>query len=123
MGAGPAAGGCRPPVGPAKCSMPPPPRLPPSRAEARERSGDLALHVEEEGGGAAALQQALALLGDFPGLFTVLAADGERERAKTLLGDFLAALEAVAEGAFIQPPERFLDLGERFGLHLDQREL
>ena len=45
----------------------------------------------------------LALLGDLPGLFAVLAADRERQRPQALLGDFLAALEAVAVVALLEP--------------------
>src|SRR5438034_3423999 len=82
------------------------------------------LHVEEERRGAAALRQlALALFGDLPGLFTVLAAHGEGERAQPLLGDLFAAVEAVAVVALLEPPQRVVDLVERLRLHLDEREL
>ena len=66
---------------------------------------------------------ALALLGRFPRLFAILAANRERQRPQPRLGDFLAALEAVAVGAFVQPPERLVDLVERLRLHLDEGEL
>ena len=66
---------------------------------------------------------ALALLRDFARLFAVLAADRERQRAQPALGDFLAALEAVAERALFETAERLLDLVERLRLHLDEGEL
>ena len=65
----------------------------------------------------------LALLGDLARLFAVLAADRERQRPQPLLGDFLAALEAVAVVALLEPRERVVDLVERLRLHLDEREL
>src|SRR4029450_3334515 len=65
----------------------------------------------------------LALLGNLAGLLAVLAADGERQGAQPALRDFLTALEAVPEGAFLQPAEGLFDLRERFRLHLDEGEL
>src|SRR5207248_6867505 len=77
-----------------------------------------------EGGGAAALgHQALTLLFHLARLLAVLAANRERQGAQPALADFLAALEAVAVGALFQPPKRFVDLIERFRLHLNQGEL
>src|SRR5688572_17488279 len=89
----------------------------------RTAGRSLALHVEEERGGATALHHPLALLGDLAGLLAVLAADGERQGAQPALRDLFTALEAVPEGAFLQPAEGLLDLRERFGLHLDEGEL
>ena len=51
----------------------------------------------------AARQLTLALLGVLPGLFAVLAADREGQRAQPLLGDFLTAVEAVAVVALLEP--------------------
>ena len=45
---------------------------------------------------------ALALLGVLARLFAVLAADGEGQRPEPLLGDLLAALEAVAVRALLR---------------------
>ena len=84
----------------------------------------LALHVDEERGVAAALRhQAFALLRSLARFLAVLAADRERQRAEPALGDFVAALEAVAEGALFETVQRFFDLVERLRLHLDEREL
>ena len=58
-----------------------------------------------------------------PRLLAVLAADRERQRAQALLRDLLTALEAVAVGPLLQTRERLVDLVERLGLHLDEREL
>ena len=66
---------------------------------------------------------ALALLGDLARLFAILAADRERQGPQAALGDLFAALEAVAEGVLLETAQRLLDLVERLGLHLDQREL
>src|SRR5436190_12142366 len=72
------------------------------------------LHVEEERRGAAALRvHPLPLLGDFARLFAVLAADGEGQGAQALLGDFLAAVEAVAVIALLEAAERVVDLVQR----------
>ena len=68
----------------------------PPPAEPHDRTPGY-LHVEEQRRGAATRRQlTLTLLGDLPRLFAVLAADREGQRAETLLGDFLAAFEAVA---------------------------
>src|SRR5688572_5971246 len=84
---------------------------------------NLTLHVEEEGGRAAALRhRALALLCHLARFLAVLAAHRERQRAQPTLGNLLAALEAVAERTFLEPAERLLDLGQRLSLHLDERE-
>ena len=62
------------------------------------------LDVEEERRAAAARRELpLALFGGFPRLFAFLAADRERQGPQALLGDFLAALEAVTVGALIEP--------------------
>src|SRR4029079_9166140 len=82
------------------------------------------LHVDKEGRRTAPLShQAVALLLDLARLLAVLAAHRERQRAQALLADFLAALEAVAVGALFQAAQRLVDLVERLGLHLDEREL
>src|SRR2546430_13593243 len=82
------------------------------------------LHVEEERRPAAALrQQPLPLLGVLLGLLAVLAADGEGEGPEALLGDFLAAVEAVAVVALLEPGERVVYLVQGLRLHLDQRKL
>ena len=67
-------------------------------------SGRRILHVEEQRRCAAPRRQlALALLGVLARFLAVLAADRERQRAQALLGDFLAALEAVAVVALLEP--------------------
>src|SRR5450759_5491019 len=82
-----------------------------------------ALHVDEERRRAAALcHQAITLLFDLARFLAVLAADREGQRAEPALADFLAALEAVPVGRLFEPPEGLVDLAERFGLHLDERE-
>jgi hypothetical protein len=84
----------------------------------------LALHVEEQGRRSAALGlESLPLLRNFARFLAVLAAHGKWQRAQAALGNLLAALEAVAERAFLEPAKRFLDLVERFRFHLDEREL
>ena len=56
-----------------------------------------ALHVDEERSRAAALRhQAVALLLHLARLFTVLAADRERQRAQPALADLLTALETIS---------------------------
>src|SRR6266849_5939045 len=76
------------------------------------------LHVHEQAAGATPRGElTLALLGDLAGLFAILAPHRERQRAQPLLGDLLAALEAVAIGALLQARERVVDLVERLGLH------
>ena len=60
------------------------------------------LHVEEERGRTATSGLTLALLGNLPGLFAVLAAHREGEGAQPLLGDLFAALEAVAVIALLE---------------------
>ena len=40
-----------------------------------------------------------------------------------LLGDLVAALEAVAERAFVEARERLVDLVQGLGFHLDERKL
>src|SRR5687768_15867673 len=117
-GAGPVPGGESPPVKPAKCST-----GRGVRADYAARTVPSALHVEEKGGRTAALDQTLALLRDLASLLAVLAADRERQRAKAALRDFLAALEAVTEGALFEAAKRFLDLREGLRFHLNQREL
>src|SRR3954469_15349785 len=83
-----------------------------------------ALHVDEQRGRASALRhQAVALLLDLARLFAVLAADRERQRPQALLADLFPALEAVPVGALFEPAKRLLDLVQRLGLHLDEREL
>src|SRR5437899_6175326 len=82
------------------------------------------LHVHEEGAAAAAgVELTLTLLGVLPGFFAILAADGEGQRPQALLADLLAALEAVPVGALLEAPEGVVDLVQRLGLHLDEREL
>src|SRR5438034_6299186 len=82
------------------------------------------LHIEEERRRPAALrQQPLPLLGVLLGLLAVLAPDGEGEGPEALLGDFLAAVEAVAVVALLEPRECVVDLVQRLRLHLDQRKL
>src|SRR5207237_9852677 len=98
----------------------------PRRGHAGRGSGvrRLIRHVEEERGRPAlAREHALALLGGLARLFAVLAANRERQRTQPRLGDFVAALEAVAVGPFLQTTERLVDLVERLRLHLDEREL
>src|SRR5204863_2324413 len=80
-------------------------------------------HVEEERGRSAlAREHALALFGGFTRLFAILAANGKRQRPQSRLGDFVAALEAVAVRPVVQPAERLVDLVERLRFHLDERE-
>src|SRR5580765_1631164 len=100
-------------------------RQAPRPAEPVAGSGlSLAGHVHEKRGPTAArLPDALALGSHFTGLFTVLASHREGQRAQPRLADLLAALEAVAVEAFLQPAQRLVDLVERLGLHLDQGEL
>src|SRR3954465_546301 len=82
------------------------------------------LHVEKQPGRTAARRKLTrALLVVFPGLFTVLAAHRERQRAQGLLADLLTAVEAVALSALPEPPQRVVDLFQRLGLHLHEREL
>src|SRR5712671_2425821 len=81
------------------------------------------LHVQEQRTRAApGVELTLALLGGFARLFAVLAANGEGERPQTLLGDFLATVEAVAVAALFETDQRVVDLVQRLGLHLDERE-
>src|SRR3954470_13833233 len=92
---------------------------PPADPQRRRRS-----HVEEQRRRTAASRPlALALFGNLTRLLTILAADSEGQRAKALLGDFLAALEAVAVVALLEADQGVVDLVERLGLHLDEREL
>src|SRR5262245_27650755 len=83
----------------------------------------LALELVEPAGHPAPRRNALALLGVLARLLAVLAADRERQGPQALLGDLLAALEAVAVGPVLEPRERLVDLVQRLGLHLDEREL
>src|SRR5438105_10394344 len=69
------------------------------------------------------MQLTLTLLDGFLGLFAVLTANRERQRPETLFSDFLGTLEAVAVRALLEAGERVVDLIERLGLHLDEREL
>src|SRR6185312_4132405 len=86
--------------------------------------GPSALHVDEERGRTPALLHLpLALLGHFAGFLTVLAPDREGKRTQSALADLFAALEAIAVGALLEPSQRFVDLAQRLGLHLDEREL
>src|SRR5436309_16108337 len=88
------------------------------------RPGRLVRHVEEERRRTApARERPLTLLGRLTRLFAILAADRERQRTQSRVGDFVAALETVAVGPLIQPTEGLVDLVERLRLHLDQREL
>jgi hypothetical protein len=92
--------------------------------EFRGRRPRLVGHVEEESRRPTALRHdALALLGRFPRLFAVLAANRERQRPQARLGDLVAALEAIAVGALVEAAQSRIDLVERLGLHLDEREL
>src|SRR5262245_45298742 len=84
-------------------------------------AGCLTVH-EQAGRAAPRGKLTLPLLGDLAGLFAVLAPHREGQRAEPLLGDLLAALEAVAVRALLEPRERVVDLVERFRLHLDERE-
>src|SRR5690349_19556154 len=85
---------------------------------------DAGLHVEEQRARAPTGRLlTLTALGVLTRLLAILAADGEGQRAETLLGDFLTAIEAVAVVALLEPMKRVVDLVERFRLHLDQREL
>src|SRR5207237_5996925 len=82
------------------------------------------LQIEEERcRSAPGVQLTLTLLDGFLGLFAVLTADGERQRPQALLGDFVAALEAIAVGALLQAGQRIVDFAERFRLHLNERAL
>ena len=82
----------------------------PARPEDAPAVETLPLHVEEERRGPAACLQPLRLLSQLACLLAVLAAQRERQRAQTTLGDFVGALEAVAEGALVQTAERLLNL-------------
>src|SRR6195256_5615377 len=95
--------------------------LPPRRSP--ESLGTPVLHVEEEGARSAARQLTLALLRVLPRLLAILATNREWQRAETLFGDLLAAVEAVAVVALLQTRQRVGDLVERFGFHLYQGEL
>src|SRR6185437_15498490 len=64
----------------------------------------------------------LTLLVGLARLFAFLAPDREGKRAQALLGNFLAALKAVAVGALLEPRERIHDFAERLRFHLDERE-
>src|SRR5881397_3808778 len=82
------------------------------------------LHVEKEGRRAAPLGQLpLALFGNLLRFLTILTPNRERQRAESLFGDFLAALEAVPVVAVLEPRQGVVYLVERFRLHLNQREL
>src|SRR5438105_5574278 len=86
--------------------------------------GPRLLHVEEERGGTATGGKlALPLLGDLLCLFAILAAHRKRQRAQAFLGDFLAALEAVAVIALLEPRERVDDLVQGLRLHLNECQL
>src|SRR5215470_12681751 len=81
------------------------------------------LHVEEERRGTTpAGNLPLALFGNFAGLFAVLAAYREWQRTQPLFSDLFATLEAVTVIALLEPRERIVDLVERLGLHLNERE-
>src|SRR5437660_370115 len=89
-----------------------------------EQRGAGVLHVEEERRSAAPGRElALTLLGSLAGLLAILAANREGQRAEALLGDLLAAFEAVAVVALLEPRQSIVDLVERLGLHLNEREL
>src|SRR5438105_12327518 len=82
------------------------------------------LHVEEQRGRAAARGHlALALLGVLLRFLAVLAADRERQRAETLLRNLLAAVVTIPVVALLEAGERVVDLVQRLGLHLHEREL
>src|SRR5581483_9245249 len=82
------------------------------------------LHVEEQRRGAGTtLRLTFALLGRLARFFAVLAAHREGQRAQTLLGDLFAALVAEAVVAALETNQGIVDLVQRFGLHLDEREL
>src|SRR5215467_11652125 len=65
----------------------------------------------------------LALFGILLGFLAVLAADGEGERLQSLLGDFLAAFEAVAVGSLLEASQRVVNPAERLRLHLNESQL
>src|SRR5215470_9169213 len=82
------------------------------------------LDVEEQRRGTApGVGLALTPLDVLATLLAVLASDGEGQRAQPLLGDFVAAFEAVAVVTMLEARNGVLDLGERFRLHLDEGKL
>src|SRR5215471_9245264 len=79
---------------------------PPAEPQSQTSVGRRVLHVEEQRrGAAAALRLTLFLLGGLACLFAVLAADRERQRAETLLGNLLAALVAETVVATLETRE------------------
>src|SRR5262249_55536642 len=77
--------------------------------------------VEEEGRAPAALRQhALTPFRGLPRFLAVLAPGRKRKGAQPRLCDLLAALEAVAVSAFVEPTERLIDLVQRLRLHLNE---
>src|SRR3989344_6891764 len=87
---------------------------------------ELGAEIEEraaEESASATRQLAFTLLGVLTLLFAILAAKREWQCPQSRLRDLVAALEAVAVCAFVQPPERLVDLVERLRLHLDEHEL
>src|SRR6476660_3375773 len=70
---------------------------------AQNRTPWLSEIEEERCRSAPGVQLTLTLLDGFLGLFAVLTADGKRQRPETLFSDFLAALEAVAVSALLEP--------------------
>src|SRR6188474_1985430 len=94
------------------------------RTVSRRLLNCLSLHVDEERRIPATLgHQPLTLLLGLALLLAILAADRERQGAKTPFRDFFAALEAIPERPLFQTAQGFLDLVERLRLHLDQGEL
>src|SRR6186997_2138352 len=82
------------------------------------------LHVEEQRRSTPpGVRLALAHLDVLAPLLAVLAADRERKSAQTLFADFLAALEAVAVIALLEPDDRVVNLVEGLRLHLNKGEL
>src|SRR4051812_48558393 len=96
----------------------------PPPAEPRNFGSPASLDVEEQRRGAAPSGKLpLTVLGILAGLFAILAADRERQRAEALLANLFAAIEAVAVIALLEAEQRVVDLVERLGLHLNEREL
>src|ERR1051326_7094868 len=81
------------------------------------------VQVDQEAGGPTLRLLTFATFRNFAGFLAVLAADGKRQRAEPALGNLVAALEAIAVGALFETRQRFLNLVQRLGLHLNQREL
>ena len=64
----------------------------------------------------------ISLLCDLDVFFAILTADRKRQSAQPRFGDLVAALEAQTVAALLKAHQRLVNLGRRFGLHLNERE-